>query len=97
MDKKTGPKADDPIKIAFVTNNPAAFWTIAQRGTEKAAKDFKVEVVFKRPPSPGTAAPSYLSTVPVATFVTVRSSRPSPSASARLTRDPPREVASPPL
>src|SRR5205085_142771 len=41
--------------VAFVTNNPAAFWTIAQRGTEKAAKEFNVDVAFKRPPS-GNAA-----------------------------------------
>lgn len=48
-------KGADP-KIVFLTNNPAAFWTIAERGTEKAAKDFKVEVIFRRPPAPGTAA-----------------------------------------
>src|SRR5262245_24441084 len=48
--------ASDEIKVAFVTNNPASFWTIAERGTEKAAQDFKVEVIFRRPPAPGTAA-----------------------------------------
>jgi len=47
--------AAGPVKVAFVTNNPAAFWTIAQRGTEKAAKEFNVDVDFKRPSS-GNAA-----------------------------------------
>jgi ribose transport system substrate-binding protein len=49
--KNTGPAP----KVAFVTNNPAAFWTIAQRGTEKAAKDYSADVTFKRPAS-GNAA-----------------------------------------
>lgn len=37
-------------KVAFVTNNPHEFWTYAERGCEKAAKDFDVEVMFRRPP-----------------------------------------------
>lgn len=41
-------------KVAFVTNNASDFWTIARKGTEKAARDFGVEVVF-RIPSAGTA------------------------------------------
>jgi ribose transport system substrate-binding protein len=48
-------KAEGMPKVAFVTNNPEAFWTIAQRGTEKAAKDFKADVAFKMPSS-GNAA-----------------------------------------
>src|SRR5713226_6027437 len=41
--------AGGPIKVAFVSNNSAPFWTIAQRGTEKAAKEFDVEVIFRQP------------------------------------------------
>ena len=41
--------------VAFVTNNPYEFWTIARRGTEKAAKEFDVKVDFQMPPR-GTAA-----------------------------------------
>lgn len=40
---------DDKIHVAFVTNNPHAFWTLAERGCEKAAKDFNVQVEFRRP------------------------------------------------
>ena len=43
-------------KLAFVTNNPSEFWTIARKGTEKAARDIpNIEVEF-RIPSDGTAA-----------------------------------------
>ena len=43
-------------KLAFVTNNASDFWTIARKGTEKAAKDIpNIEVEF-RFPSDGTAA-----------------------------------------
>lgn len=43
-------------KLAFVTNNASDFWTIARKGTEKAAKDIPgIEVEF-RIPSDGTAA-----------------------------------------
>ncbi len=40
--------ADQPT-VAFVTNNAATFWTIAQRGAEKAATEFKVNLEFKMP------------------------------------------------
>ena len=43
------------IKVGFVSNNAAEFWTIAEKGTEKAAEEFKVDVHFLRPPT-GTAA-----------------------------------------
>jgi ribose transport system substrate-binding protein len=43
------------IKVGFVTNNPAEFWNIAEAGTRKAAAEFGVEVLFRRPKS-GTAA-----------------------------------------
>lgn len=36
--------------VAFISNNPFEFWTIAQRGTEKAAKEFDVTVEFRMPP-----------------------------------------------
>jgi ribose transport system substrate-binding protein len=43
-------------RLAFVTNNASDFWTIARKGTEKAAKDIPgIEVEF-RIPSDGTAA-----------------------------------------
>ncbi len=46
--------AGDRIKVLFVTNNTADFWTICEAGTRKAAKDLaekgiNVEVIFKRP------------------------------------------------
>jgi len=43
-------------KLAFVTNNASEFWTIARKGTEKAAAEIpSIEVEF-RIPSDGTAA-----------------------------------------
>ena len=43
-------------KLAFVTNNASDFWTIARKGTEKAAQEIPgIEVEF-RIPSDGTAA-----------------------------------------
>jgi len=43
-------------KLAFVTNNPSEFWTIARKGTEKAAKEIpNIQVEF-RIPAGGTAA-----------------------------------------
>src|ERR1044072_1306656 len=43
-------------KLAFVTNNPSEFWTIARKGTEKAVKEIpNIEVDF-RIPADGTAA-----------------------------------------
>ena len=43
-------------KLAFVTNNASDFWTIARKGTEKAAQDVPgIEVEF-RIPADGTAA-----------------------------------------
>lgn len=37
------------IKIVFVTNNPEDFWTIAEKGAQKAAEDNDVQLVFRRP------------------------------------------------
>ena len=44
------------LRLAFVTNNASDFWTIAQKGTEKAARELgNVEVEFKMP-GEGSAA-----------------------------------------
>jgi ribose transport system substrate-binding protein len=37
------------IKVAFVTNNPEDFWTIAEKGANDAAAKHDVEVLFRRP------------------------------------------------
>lgn len=43
-------------QVAFVTNNPSDYWTIARKGTEKADEEMAdVSVEFKMPPG-GTAA-----------------------------------------
>ena len=52
----TGAAPKKNLKLAFVVNNAATFWTIARAGTEDAAKELgNVEVDF-RIPSDGTAA-----------------------------------------
>ena len=52
----TGAGNSDTIKLAFVTNNSADFWTIARRGVEKADAELAdVETEF-RLTSDGTAA-----------------------------------------
>jgi len=44
------------LRLAFVTNNPSDFWTIARRGTQKAEQELgNVEVEFQIP-GQGTAA-----------------------------------------
>ena len=43
-------------KLAFVTNNASDFWTIARKGTEKAAKENPNVTVEFRIPGNGTAA-----------------------------------------
>jgi ribose transport system substrate-binding protein len=49
-------RAARPLKVAFVTNNSADFWTIARRGVEKADQELAdVEAEF-RLTSDGTAA-----------------------------------------
>jgi len=52
---KSKPPGGTPIKVGFVSNNAEDFWSIAEAGTIKAANDFGVEVLFRRPQS-GTAA-----------------------------------------
>src|SRR5262245_44669974 len=43
------------VRVAFVSNNPEAFWNIAEAGTIKAAKELGVECIFRKP-TPGNAA-----------------------------------------
>ncbi len=38
-------------KVAFVSNNPETFWTIAEKGCAKGEKEFGVEVIFRKPDS----------------------------------------------
>lgn len=38
-------------KIAFVTNNTSAFWTIAQAGVHKAEEELGIKVTFTMPPN----------------------------------------------
>jgi ribose transport system substrate-binding protein len=49
-----GESGPDKTKVAFVSNNAHEFWTYAERGCEKGAREFGVEVLFRRPPQ-GTA------------------------------------------
>lgn len=51
----TQPGKDAPIKVGFVSNNAAPFWTIAEAGTSEGARKYGVEVLFRRPQS-GTAS-----------------------------------------
>jgi ribose transport system substrate-binding protein len=36
-------------RVAFVSNNPETFWTIAEAGCRKGEKEFDVEVLFRKP------------------------------------------------
>jgi ribose transport system substrate-binding protein len=36
-------------KVAFVSNNPETFWTIAEAGAQKAAQETDVELLFRKP------------------------------------------------
>jgi len=36
-------------KVAFVTNNPESFWTIAEAGATKSAQEQNVDLLFRRP------------------------------------------------
>ena len=50
-----GCKGSDKPRVAFITNNPESFWTIAEAGAKKAEAEFGVELIFRKP-SPGNAA-----------------------------------------
>lgn len=43
------------LRLAFVTNNASDYWTIARKGTEKAAKELPNVTVDYQTPSKGTA------------------------------------------
>ncbi len=45
-----GKSGEAKTRVAFVSNNAHEFWTYAERGCEKGAKEFNVEVLFRRPP-----------------------------------------------
>lgn len=52
----SGTSGGKKLRLAFVTNNPSDFWTIARKGTEKAAAELpNVQVEFQMP-GQGTAA-----------------------------------------
>jgi ribose transport system substrate-binding protein len=42
-------KDSGKTRVAFVSNNPESFWTIAEAGTKKAAAEEDVEVLFRKP------------------------------------------------
>jgi ribose transport system substrate-binding protein len=48
-DDKTGGDKGAKPKVAFVSNNAYQFWTFAEKGAEKAAAEFDVELEFKKP------------------------------------------------
>lgn len=50
-DTAGNPSGSSPVKVAFVSNNPESFWTIAEAGVRKAEKEFGVEVLFRKPDS----------------------------------------------
>ena len=45
----TGCKGSDKPRVAFITNNDASFWTIAEAGAKKAADETGVELLFRKP------------------------------------------------
>ncbi|HEV3145358.1 MAG TPA: sugar-binding protein, partial [Gemmataceae bacterium] len=47
--------SEDPNRpfVAFISNNEYDFWTIANHGTDAAARDFNVRVEFKKPAGGG--------------------------------------------
>jgi ribose transport system substrate-binding protein len=50
------PTASKPLRIAFVTNNAADYWTIARKGCEQAQRELSNVSVEFRIPADGTAA-----------------------------------------
>jgi ribose transport system substrate-binding protein len=44
-----GSAGEGKIKVGFVSNNEEEFWGIVQAGTRRAAREFDVEVLFRRP------------------------------------------------
>lgn len=54
--KSGGPSAKGGDTVAFVSNNPAEFWTICEAGAQAAAKEEGVTLVFKRPQDSSAAS-----------------------------------------
>lgn len=51
-EKAPNPPKGDPSErlfLAFISNNPHEFWTICERGVQKAAEDFNIQYEFHRP------------------------------------------------
>src|SRR5262249_44180998 len=48
---RTGCRGSGKVRVAFVSNNPEAFWSIAEVGAQKAADEAGVELVFQKPPA----------------------------------------------
>ncbi|QEG42005.1 substrate-binding domain-containing protein [Roseimaritima ulvae] len=46
-------EGEQPVSVAFITNGTDPFWTLADKGCQKAAEHFQVEVEFQ-PPSTST-------------------------------------------
>jgi ribose transport system substrate-binding protein len=46
-----GCKGSGKPRVAFVSNNPESFWSIAQAGAKKAAEEHDVELLFRMPTS----------------------------------------------
>lgn len=55
-EKAGGDAGGKKLRLAFVTNNPSDFWTIARKGTEKAAAELPNVTVEFQMPGDGTAA-----------------------------------------
>jgi len=47
--EKSKPVNNSGVKVAFVSNNAAEFWTIAEAGARKAEEETGAQVIFKRP------------------------------------------------
>ena len=41
--------AGTPLKLAFITNNSSEFWKIAEKGVQKANKEFGINMEMKLP------------------------------------------------
>jgi len=48
-DTSKAPGASSGIKVAVVTNNAEEFWSYCDAGARKAAKEFDVEMIFRKP------------------------------------------------
>src|SRR5262245_13060507 len=51
----SGGSAGAKPRVAFVSNNPATFWTIVEAGCRKAEGETGVEVIFRKPDSNDSA------------------------------------------